>query len=66
MIQVRMTPTMKEQLRLAAEENEMSIASVIEEALIQYFNKTPSVEDTLKDHEERIVQLEEQSSRKRK
>ncbi len=61
-----MTLAMKDKLKMVAEEKEMSISSVVEDALNQYFDKTPTVSDALKSLEERIQKLEEASPKKKK
>lgn len=65
-IQLRITPALKEKLRLEADAKEISVASVVEDALDLYFGKEPTVTDGLKSLEERVKKLEEASQRKKK
>ena len=72
-IQIRVTKAMKERLIAEADKKEETVVGIVEEALRQYFEKKPSLDDALKPLadslnklEERVALLEQQLSRKKK
>ena len=67
-MQIRFTPVMKEALRAEAEEKGITIAMVIEDAIIHYFEDKPFLDgaDSAQNLENRIRELENEVFKKRK
>jgi Tfp pilus assembly protein PilO len=72
-IQIRVTKAMKERLIAEADAKEKTVVGVVEEALRQYFEEKPSLDDSLKQLagslkklEERVAVVEQQLPRKKK
>lgn len=57
-LQIRITPAMKQKLKFLAKEQNTTIASLVENAIIEYFDKTPTVSDRLTNLEQKVANIE--------
>ena len=65
-ITIRVTPQLKEKLIAEANEKDETVAAIIEEAIEQYFNETPTVLRAIIKLNKRIKALEKKHQNKKK
>jgi len=65
-LNLRITPELKEKLKSEASEKGTTISDIIEEAVIRYFNETPTVLEAIQKINKRIKVLEKKGQSKKK